>query len=150
MVVSVALAPSVCAQSSGPAVTMSQEGLEPLAIVTSSGRHAFRVEFARSGPQLERGLMYRRDLPQDRGMLFDFQTSQPIMMWMKNTYVPLDMIFIAQNGKVTHITKNAEPLSEAIIPSDGPAYAVLEVNAGVADRIGLKPGDRVEHALFKP
>ena len=137
------------AQEASSAV-LAQSGLEPLTLVTSSGRHVFQVEAARNDAQREKGLMFRRNLPPDRGMLFDFKTSQPVMMWMKNTYIPLDMVFISRAGQVTHIAKNAEPLSERIIPSDGPAYAVLEINGGAADRIGLKPGDKVENGLFKP
>jgi uncharacterized membrane protein (UPF0127 family) len=88
-------------------------------------------------------------MPADRGMLFDFKTEQPVMMWMKNTYLPLDMIFISRDGHVSHVAENAEPLSERIISSNGAVYAVLEVNAGTAAKLGIKPGDRVEHVLFK-
>jgi uncharacterized membrane protein (UPF0127 family) len=69
-------------------------------------------------------------------------------MWMKNTYIPLDMIFLSRGGVVTHIAENAEPMSEAIISSNGPAFGVLEVNAGFARRIGLKDGDLVRHGMF--
>jgi len=126
----------------------ADDALEPLSITTGSGDHAFSVEVMRTDPDLERGLMYRRYLPADRGMLFDFKEERPVMMWMKNTYLPLDMIFIARNGKVVALAENAEPLSEAIIPSKVPAYAVLEVNAGTAHKIGLKIGDKVHHTLF--
>jgi uncharacterized protein len=125
-----------------------QAGVERLEIVTASGTHEFSVEVMRSGPQRERGLMFRRYLPQDRGMLFDFGVERPVMMWMKNTYLPLDMIFIGRAGKVVGLAENTEPLSEKIIPSGAPAYGVLEVNAGTADRIGLKIGDSVRHPLF--
>jgi uncharacterized protein len=142
------LAPGLAQAADATSGASAQTGLEPLVIVTASGRHMFRVELARTDAEREKGLMFRRSLPPDRGMLFDFKTSQPVMMWMKNTYVSLDMIFIARNGRVTHVAENAEPLSETIIPSDGPAFAVLEVNAGAAQGIGLKPGDKVENALF--
>jgi uncharacterized protein len=122
--------------------------LERLEIVTASGTHEFSVEVMRSGPQRERGLMFRRFLPQDRGMLFDFATERPVTMWMKNTYLPLDMIFIGRAGKVVGLAENTEPLSEKIIPSGAPAYGVLEVNAGTAARIGLRIGDSVRHPLF--
>ena len=125
-----------------------QGGLEKLEIITSSGTHEFSVEVMRSEPQRERGLMFRRYLPQDRGMLFDFKVERPVMMWMKNTYLPLDMIFIGRTGKVVGFAENAEPLSETIIPSGAPAYGVLEVNAGTVGRIGLKIGDSVRHPLF--
>jgi uncharacterized protein len=130
------------------ALTPPKSGLEKLEIITSSGTHEFSVEVMRSGPQRERGLMFRRYLPQDRGMLFDFGGERSVMMWMKNTYLPLDMIFIGRSGKVVGLAENAEPLSEKIIPSGAPAYGVLEVNAGTAARIGLKIGDSVRHPLF--
>jgi uncharacterized membrane protein (UPF0127 family) len=125
-----------------------QGNLERLEIVTASGTHEFSVEVMRGGPQRERGLMFRRFLPQERGMLFDFATERPVMMWMKNTYLPLDMIFIGRAGKVVGLAENTEPLSEKIIPSGTPAYGVLEVNAGTAARIGLRIGDSVRHPLF--
>jgi hypothetical protein len=127
-----------------------ESGLEPLDFMTASGAHHFSVEVMRTPAQLERGLMFRRFMPADRGMLFDFQVEQPVMMWMKNTYIPLDMVFIKRNGMVASVAKNAEPLSERIIPSGASVYAVVELNAGTADRIGLATGDRVVQALFKP
>jgi uncharacterized membrane protein (UPF0127 family) len=126
----------------------AEEQLETLTVTTASGVHPFSVEVMRTGPQRERGLMFRRFLPTDRGMLFDFKSEQPIMMWMKNTYIPLDMIFISHSGKVVRIARNAEPLSERIVASGVPAYAVLEVNAGTAEKIGLGVGDAIGHPLF--
>jgi uncharacterized protein len=125
-----------------------QGNLERLEIVTATGTYEFTVEVMRSGPQRERGLMFRRFLPQERGMLFGFATERPVMMWMKNTYLPLDMIFIGRAGKVVGLAENTEPLSEKIIPSGAPAYGVLEVNAGTAARIDLRIGDSVRHPLF--
>jgi uncharacterized membrane protein (UPF0127 family) len=129
--------------------------LEPLTLVTDAKGahpvdHVLQVEVMRDEAGREQGLMNRRYLPADRGMLFDFHTEQPVLMWMKNTYIPLDMIFISRAGVVTHIAENAEPLSEAIISSGGPVYAVLEVNGGFARKIGLKKGDVVRHAAFAP
>jgi len=121
---------------------------EPLILETAGGPQTIDVEVARDPAARERGLMYRRHLPENRGMLFDFDKPQTVLMWMKNTYIPLDMIFISRDGKVTHIEENTEPLSEAIISSHGPAFAVLEVNAGVAKKLGLKPGDAVRHKMF--
>ncbi len=132
------------------ALTPAKSGLEKLEIITSSGTHEFSVEVMRSGPQRERGLMFRRFLPQDRGMLFDFGGERSVMMWMKNTYLPLDMIFIGRTGKIVGLAENTEPLSEKTIPSGAPARGVLEVNAGTAQRIGLKIGDSVRHPLFGP
>lgn len=123
--------------------------IENLDIVTASGAHRFLVEVMRTESERERGLMFRRTLAADRGMLFDFQTEKPVQMWMKNTYLPLDMIFISRTGKVVGLAENTEPLSERIISSGAPAYGVLEVNAGAAARIGLKIGDSVGHPVFR-
>jgi len=122
---------------------------EPLTIVGGSGRHAFQVELSRNDADRAQGLMYRRNLAQDRGMLFDFARVQPISMWMQNTYIPLDMIFIRPDGSIARIAENAEPLSTRTIPSGEPVLAVLEVPGGTAARLGLKAGDRVEHPLFR-
>lgn len=126
----------------------AQSALEPLEIVTAQGAATFKVEVMRTEGDRARGLMFRRYMPEDRGMLFDFEIEQPVMMWMKNTYLPLDMVFISRAGKVVNIARDAEPMSETIIPSGAPAYAVLELNAGAAARIGLKPGDQVRHPIF--
>jgi len=107
------------------------------------------VEVARTDEQRARGLMFRQSMPADRGMLFDFKAEQPGMMWMRNTYISLDMIFISRDGVVINIAENTEPLSERTIPSARPAFAVLELNAGVSRKIGLKPGDRINHPLFR-
>lgn len=130
--------------------TMGRAGTEKLIINTANGPHEFKVEVMRTGEELEKGLMFRKYLPADRGMLFDFGAERPIAMWMKNTYIPLDMIFISRRGQVTSIAENAEPLSEDIISSNGPVYAVLEVNGGTAAKFELKIGDRVINQLFKP
>jgi uncharacterized membrane protein (UPF0127 family) len=126
------------------------QNLDKLEIVTSTGVHAFSVEMATNDAERERGLMYRRFMPADRGMLFDFKREEPVMFWMKNTYIPLDMIFISRAGIVVSIAADAEPLSERTIPSGGPCYGVLELNGGVAARIALKPGDKVLHPIFAP
>jgi uncharacterized membrane protein (UPF0127 family) len=124
--------------------------LEPVTVVTASGRHVFQAEVMRTPDERARGLMFRRFLPADRGMLFDFQRVEPVAMWMQNTYIPLDMVFIRADGTVARIAKRTEPLSTRTIPSGEPVLGVLEVNAGVAERIGLKAGDRVEHPMFRP
>jgi uncharacterized membrane protein (UPF0127 family) len=128
----------------------SAQSLDKLEIVTSTGVHAFSVELARDDAEREKGLMYRRFMPADRGMLFDFKREESVMFWMKNTYISLDMIFISKAGIVTRIAAGAEPLSERLIPSGGPCYGVLEVNAGVAASISLKIGDKVRHPIFAP
>ncbi|RXT56705.1 hypothetical protein B6S44_04865 [Bosea sp. Tri-44] len=124
-------------------------GLEPLTIVTASGRHAFQVEVMRTPDQRARGLMHRQFMPADRGMLFDFARTEPVAMWMQNTYISLDMLFIRADGTVARIAERAEPLSTRTIPSGEPVLSVLEVNAGIAEKLGIKPGDKVEHPLFK-
>ncbi len=128
----------------------AETGLEKLEIDTASGPHVFQVEVMRSEAEREKGLMFRRFLPKDRGMLFDFKVEQPVMMWMKNTYISLDMVFMSHDGHVVGMAQNAEPLSETIIPSGAPAASVLELNGGEAATIGLKVGDVVHHPLFKP
>jgi uncharacterized membrane protein (UPF0127 family) len=126
------------------------QSVEPLTIVTQAGRrHDFLVEVARNDEDRAKGLMYRRSMAPDRGMLFDFGAVAPVAMWMQNTYLPLDMLFIRRDGTIARIAGDAEPLSTRTIPSGEPVLAVLEVNAGVAARLGLKAGDRVEHALFR-
>jgi uncharacterized membrane protein (UPF0127 family) len=122
--------------------------METLEIVTKSGVRVFNVEMARSPEERERGLMFRKELPEGQGMLFDFSPPQDISMWMRNTYVPLDMIFIRADGRILRIAENTEPMSERIISSGGPAKAVLEVLAGTARKEGIAPGDRVAGALF--
>ena len=119
-----------------------------LSIKTEVGRHVFKVEIARSEQQKMFGLMFRRSLDPDSGMLFDYYEPKKIKMWMKNTLIPLDMIFISQVGKVIHIVERTIPHSEVIIVSKGLARAVLEVNAGTAFRLGIKAGDIVEHPIF--
>jgi hypothetical protein len=124
-------------------------GLEALTIVTASGRHAFQVEVMRTPDQRARGLMHRQFMPADRGMLFDFKQVEPVAMWMQNTYISLDMLFIRADGTVARIAERAEPLSTRTIPSGEPVLSVLELNAGIAEKLGIKPGDKIEHPLFK-
>jgi uncharacterized membrane protein (UPF0127 family) len=131
-----------------PLPLSAQEALEKLEVITSAGTHPFSVEVMRTPEQLAQGLMFRRYMPDDRGMLFDFKTEQPVQFWMKNTYLPLDMIFISKAGKIVSIAENAEPLSEKLIPSGGPVVGVLEVNAGTAVRIHAMPGDTVRASIF--
>jgi uncharacterized membrane protein (UPF0127 family) len=122
--------------------------LQPLEIVSKTGVHTFAVEMAVTPEEQARGLMFRRELPEGQGMLFDFQREQPATFWMKNTYVSLDMIFIRADGSILRIAENTIPLSEALVPSGGPVRAVLEVVAGTARKLGIAPGDRVAHPIF--
>ena len=127
----------------------AEAALERLDIVTSTGQHVFQVEVARTMAERARGLMYRRTMPEDQGMLFDFHVEDTVTMWMKNTYMPLDMIFVSRDGSVVSITEDAAPMSERVISSAGPAYAVIELNAGAARRIGVVAGDSVLHPAFQ-
>lgn len=120
--------------------------VEPLTIETASGAHSFQVEVARSEQEREVGLMYRRSLGADRGMIFDFGRPQPVSMWMQNTYVSLDMVFVRSDGTVLRVEAGTEPLSTRIIESGGDVRYVVELLAGSAARIGLKPGDKVSSA----
>ncbi len=121
---------------------------EPLTIVSGDKRHLFSVEVARTDADRAQGLMYRRTMAADRGMLFDFMVDAPVSMWMKNTYLPLDMLFIRSDGTIARIASDTEPLSTQTIPSGSPVRSVLELNAGTARRLGIKSGDRVEHPMF--
>jgi uncharacterized membrane protein (UPF0127 family) len=119
-----------------------------LEIVSRTGVHVFSVEVVANDADRAKGLMFRKELPEGQGMLFDFQRDQDIAMWMKNTYIPLDMIFITADGRIRRIAENTEPLSERIIPSGGPVRGVLEVIGGTARKLGIAPGDRVAHPIF--
>lgn len=134
-----------CAAAIAPAGAAS---FQPLEIVTRNGVQVFSVEMATTEEEKQTGLMYRKELADGKGMLFDFKPEQEVSMWMKNTYVSLDMIFIRADGRILRIAENTEPLSTKIISSQGPARAVLEVVAGTAQKYGIRPGDRVGHPLF--
>lgn len=121
---------------------------QPLEIVTQSGPCRFSVEIATTEQEMEIGLMYREELADGTGMLFEFSPEQEVSMWMKNTYISLDMIFIRLDGRILRIAENAEPSSTRIIPSMGLARAVLELPAGTAQKYGILPGDRVKYPWF--
>jgi uncharacterized protein len=122
--------------------------LQPLEIVTKSGVQFFSVEMATTEEEKTTGLMYRKELPDGKGMLFDFSPEQQVSMWMKNTFISLDMIFIRADGRILRIAEDTEPQSTSIISSGGLAKGVLEVIAGTAKKYGIQPGDRVGHPLF--
>lgn len=111
---------------------------------TASGPHRFTVEWAVTPEQRERGLMARYGLAADHGMMFDFGVEAPVVFWMKNTPLPLDMIFVAADGTVRRIAARTKPYSLDMVPSGAPVRYVLEIGGGIAARIGLVPGDRIE------
>jgi uncharacterized protein len=119
-----------------------------LVIETSTGPKHFDVELAVTPAQEEQGLMYREHLDPDAGMLFVFNDTAPRSFWMKNTLIPLDMLFIAADGRIVDIHERAVPLSEDLIPSQVPARAVLELNGGTVARLGIKIGDVVRYKSF--
>lgn len=121
-----------------------------LAIETSDGRvHAFDVELALTPVQRARGLMFREVMAPDAGMLFLFDREEPRAFWMKNTYLPLDMVFIDREGFIVAIATDTVPLTETPVPSGAPALAVLELNAGTTDDLDIAPGDRVLYPAFE-
>ena len=124
-------------------------GKQTLEIASKSGVHVFSVEIADNDAERAKGLMYRKDLPEGQGMLFDFHREQEVSFWMQNTYIPLDMVFIRADGRILRIAENTEPLSTKLIPSGGPVRAVLEVIGGTTRKLGIAPGDRVASPIFK-
>jgi uncharacterized membrane protein (UPF0127 family) len=136
-----------CAALSATTPTQAA-GQGTLEIVSKTGVHAFAVELATNDDERSRGLMFRKELPEGRGMLFDFEHEAPVAFWMHNTYIPLDMIFIRGDGSILRIAENTEPLSDRLIPSGGPVRAVLEVIGGTVRKFGIAPGDRVSSPLF--
>lgn len=146
--------PSAKASAAAPAAKAhidapTPAGFETLEVVTPQGRTHFFVEIADDEPERNRGLMYRKVMAPDRGMLFDFHTPREVAFWMKNTLIPLDIIYIRADGTVLSIARNTTPLSEAPIPSGGPILGVLELAGGRAAEIGLLPGDKVVHRIFQ-
>ena len=129
----------------GPVRPAGQQTLE---IASKTGVHAFAVEIADNDAERAKGLMYRRELPEGQGMLFDFQREQEVSFWMQNTYIPLDMVFIRGDGRILRIAENTEPLSTRLVPSGGPVRAVLEVIGGTTRKLGIAPGDRVASPIF--
>jgi uncharacterized membrane protein (UPF0127 family) len=119
-----------------------------LVIATAKGQFPFDIELALTPPQMAQGLMYRRALAADAGMLFDYGNPQPIAMWMKNTFIPLDMIFVGKDGKIVDYHERAVPMSLDTIESKVPAKAVIEVNAGTVARLGIQVGDVVHYTSF--
>jgi uncharacterized membrane protein (UPF0127 family) len=132
--------------AAGPVMAAGEQTVE---IASKTGVHIFSVEIADNDAERAKGLMYRKDLPEGRGMLFDFHRDQEVSFWMQNTYIPLDMIFIRGDGRILRIEENTEPMSTRLIPSRGAVRAVLEVIGGTSRKLGIAPGDRVASPIFK-
>jgi uncharacterized membrane protein (UPF0127 family) len=137
-------APNGRAAAGSPAATV-----EPLTVVTAKGRFPLKVEVVATPEGWQRGLMGRTALAADAGMLFDYGRPREVTMWMKNTPLSLDMVFVGADGRVVRVAERTEPYSEALIPSFQPVLAVLEVAAGTAARLGIAPGSRLEHPIFR-
>lgn len=123
---------------------------DEIVIETRAGiQHKFTIEMANSPKQQAQGLMYRRDMAPDAGMLFVYRPVRVVSMWMRNTVIPLDMLFIGEDGRIEKIVERTVPMSLRTISSDRPVRAVLELNSGTAARLGFEPGDRVLHKAFE-
>lgn len=129
--------------SSAAAAPSKSLARETLHIDTGRGPVRFTMEVAPDEASREHGLMFRRAMADDHGMIFDFHTPQTVAFWMKNTLIPLDMLFVGADGRIVNIGAMAKPHDETPVPSAGPIRAVIEINGGLAERLGIKPGDRV-------
>ncbi len=132
------------------APALAADARDELAIVTGHGRHVFRVEIADDPEERMQGLMFRKSLAPDAGMLFLSGRNEPQSFWMKNTEIPLDLLFIAKDGRIADLHERSVPFSLQPIASKVPVWAVLEVAGGTVAKLGVKPGDRVEHRAFGP
>ena len=140
-----AFAATPAAAQTGPQPKLKTESLE---ILTKTRIRVFNVEIAETAEQQRVGLMFRKEVPDGEGMLFDFGQSRPVAMWMQNTIVSLDMIFIRADGTIANIARATKPYSLETVESQGYVKAVLEVVAGAADRYGIAAGDKVSHRIF--
>jgi uncharacterized membrane protein (UPF0127 family) len=143
-------APAVAQPAACTAGQAEIRPLQPLVIQTPAGARTFQVELAGTPRQREVGLMCRQAMAGDRGMLFDFKRPQPVAFWMRNTLIPLDIIYIRADGRILSIARNAQPMDDTLLPSGGVILGVLELRGGRAAELGLLPGDRVAHRMFKP
>lgn len=123
--------------------------IEPVSVVAQNSSTIFSAEIADTDELRARGLMFRHKLPEDRAMLFDFGKPRPASMWMKNTYISLDMLFVREDGTIAAVAENTEPLSLQTISVQEPVKAVVEVAAGTVKRLGIQRDDKVFHSIFK-
>jgi hypothetical protein len=119
-----------------------------LTIISATGPHRFEVELAETPAQMTQGLMFRTSLAPDAGMLFDYKQPTAATMWMRNTLIPLDMLFVDAQGRIVNIHQRAVPQSDDLIAAEKPVRAVIELNGGTASRLGIEPGDRVVYPIF--
>jgi uncharacterized protein len=130
------------------AAELQQFPRSELTIISATGRHRFQIEVAETPQQMMQGLMFRRSLAPDAGMLFDYKRPTTATMWMRNTLIPLDMLFVDARGKIVNIQQRAVPQSDDVIAAAAPVRAVIELNGGTAERLGIAPGDQVVHPIF--
>ena len=133
----------------GMALAQEVARIEPVSVVTETTATLFNAEIADTDELRSRGLMFRHVLPPDRAMLFDFGNPRPAAMWMKNTYIALDMLFVRSDGTIAAIAENTEPFSTQTISVDEPVKGVVELAAGTVKRLGIKRDDKVYHQIFK-
>lgn len=144
---------AVAAAALWVASAFAQTGEPPrheLVVATDSGDRVFQVEIADEPQERSRGLMFRRDMAKEHGMLFDYGEEQPASFWMQNTYIPLDMLFIKADGTVESIAERTTPMSQRSVPSEGPVRYVLEINGGLSDELGIEVGDKVSGPALNP
>ncbi len=143
------LAPALMSRSRfSLAAELQQYPISELTVVSATGRHRFKVEVAATPEQMTQGLMFRRSLAPDAGMLFDYKEPTAATMWMRNTLIPLDMLFVDAQGRIVNIHQRAVPQSLDVIAAAAPVRAVIELNGGTAARLGIEPGDQVVHPIF--
>ncbi|MFO1034860.1 MAG: DUF192 domain-containing protein [Hyphomicrobiales bacterium] len=140
---------AIAAAWSFPAAAQEPARIEPLTVVTADSTATFTAEIADTDDLRERGLMFRQRLPEDKAMLFDFGQPRPAAMWMKNTYVSLDMLFVREDGSIAAVAENTEPLSLQTISVQEPVKGVVEVVAGTVRRLKIKRGDHVINPIFR-
>jgi len=133
---------------SAPDAVVEYGGPDPVIIETTQGPVEFIAEIADTEASRTRGMMYRESMEPDAEMLFDFEIVRPVSIWMANTMIPLDILFIREDGTIAKIVANAQPYSRRSMPSDFPVLAVLEIVGGRAAETGIAPGDLVRHSLF--
>ena len=146
LLILVAIAASLFGFSAG--AQLRRFATSELTIVSATGPHRFTVEVAETPAQMEQGLMFRRTMAPDAGMLFDYKTPTVATMWMRNTLIPLDMLFVDARGRIVNIHERAVPQSLDVIAAAAPVRAVIELNGGTAARLGIAPGDQVQHSIF--